>query len=89
MISAVVFEGSEICRVSSGSVLHTSRLKRTLVPGHDPRPLTQAMAVSVGLPEAQPAGDWWLPHSQPWRSPLGLLGRPASALNKKQFKEVL
>lgn len=81
MISAaVVFHWSEIFH---GIVLDTSGSKQTLAPGHDLRPLTQARAVSAGLPEAQPAGDWWLLRSQPWSSPLGLLGRPASALNKK------
>ncbi len=82
MISAAaVFDWSEICRVFHGTALDTSGLKQTLVPGHDLRPLTQARAVSAGLPEAQPAGGWWLPRSQRWSSPLGLLGRPASALN--------
>lgn len=70
-------------------MLDTSGLKQTLVSGHDLRPLTLARAVSVGLPEAQPAGGWWLLCSQPWSSPPGLLGRPASALNEKQFKDVL
>lgn len=71
-------------------MLDTSGLKQTLVPGHDLRPLTQARAVSAGQPEAQPAGGWWLLRSQPWSSPLGLQGRPASALNKKrQLKDVI
>lgn len=72
-----------------GTVLDTGGLKRTLVPGHDLRPLTQATAVSAGQPEAQPAGGWWLQHSQLQSSPLELQGRPASALNKKkQLKDI-
>lgn len=90
MISAaVVFHWSEICRVLYGTVLDMSGLKQTLVPGHDRRPLTQARVVSVGLPEAQPAGGWWLLCSQPWSSPPVLLGRPAFALNEKQYPDVL
>lgn len=50
--------------------------------------LTLEMVVSVVLPEARPAGGWWLQRRQPWSSPLGQLGRPVSALNKKQSNDI-